>query len=412
MRVFRELGEAVGSQWRACNYDHREFAEIASSALHALKPSDRMTSEEVVRWVLETTELPPQTDLLSAFGSPAITVFRDQRFYIDVLYWVDGTTDVHQHAFSGAFHVMVGGSLHCQFSFTETARWSERLKAGRLDLLTAELLRAGDVRPIAAGETMIHSLFHLERPSLSVVIRTPADPFAGPQYSYSRGGLAHDAFYRTEACLKGLQTLSLLWDIECPDREELALAYVRRCDAFTAFLALRELAERIRPFDHYCSFLERAGNVHGGLPRFVRISMDERRRESKLIAQRRSIRSREHRLFLAILLNVTRRSTILDLVRQAQPGADPVDTIVRWTSELARTHLGDQKENVLGIELNESALDIFRLLAAGCSDSQLPGALTADYEEAEVESERESILATAQAFRQSLVFRGLLGAGE
>ncbi|MFN2514442.1 MAG: hypothetical protein ABR568_23900, partial [Pyrinomonadaceae bacterium] len=54
--------------------------------------------------------LPHQYDVEGRFGNPPITLFAGPRFHIDVYYWLDGTTSIHQHSFTGAFQVLLGSS--------------------------------------------------------------------------------------------------------------------------------------------------------------------------------------------------------------------------------------------------------------------------------------------------------------
>ena len=48
--------------------------------------------------------LPEQMDVEAAFGNPPVTLFAGLRFHIDVYFWLDGTTEIHQHAFAGRLH--------------------------------------------------------------------------------------------------------------------------------------------------------------------------------------------------------------------------------------------------------------------------------------------------------------------
>jgi hypothetical protein len=199
MDFFRDLGLTILDRWQRADFDGRAFPDIAVAALRERPPSDHVAPMDVVRWVHEAPRLVPQADIETRFGQPPITVFASERFYIDVLFWVDGTTTIHQHRFSGAFHVMEGSSLQSTYRFATERRYSQYLLAGKLELLDVELLTRGDVRAIHAGSELVHALFHLDRPSVSVVVRTRADDFAGPQYTYSRAGLAFDPFAKDES---------------------------------------------------------------------------------------------------------------------------------------------------------------------------------------------------------------------
>jgi len=53
---------------------------------------------------------------------------------------------------------------------------------------------------------------------------------------------------------------------------------------------------------------------------------------------------RRNRFFLALLLNVTNREKVLELVQQRYPNQEPVETILDWVEELGRTRVWDQKK--------------------------------------------------------------------
>src|SRR5207247_11468909 len=86
-------------------------------------------------------------------------------FYIDIYFWLDGTTDKHQHAFAGAFQVLLGSSIHSHYRFAVEKRINPHFSIGRLSINDVELLSAGDIKRIIPGSNYIHSLFHIDRNS-------------------------------------------------------------------------------------------------------------------------------------------------------------------------------------------------------------------------------------------------------
>src|ERR1019366_9823901 len=119
-----------------------------------------------------------------------------------------------------------------------------------------EWLTRGDVRPILPGSGLVHALFHLDRPSVSVVVRTPSDALAGPQYSYSRAGLAFDPFAKSDALTRKLETLDLLRTLARPEFETLARASLENADAFQAFRIATHIAKRLEPQGHPVAILD------------------------------------------------------------------------------------------------------------------------------------------------------------
>src|SRR5206468_3671410 len=144
------------------------FPDIAAQALLESDLTGRVDSWEIIRWVHTTPDLPRQQDPKGKFGDPPITLFTGARFYIDVYYWLDGTTSIHQHSFSGAFQVLLGSSVHSHYRFKKDREINPYFLIGEVLLQDVSLLTKGKIREIRPGGHFIHSLFHLERPSVTI----------------------------------------------------------------------------------------------------------------------------------------------------------------------------------------------------------------------------------------------------
>src|SRR6185312_13331463 len=181
---------------------------------------------------------PPQQDRNAKFGNPPITVFVGSRFYIDVYYWLDGTTAVHQHGFSGAFQVLLGGSVHSHYRFETEKEINPHLLIGNLDLVDVSLLTKGDIKEIRPGPEFIHSLFHLERPSATITVRSINAPHASVQYTYLKPYLAFDPFFEEDSLTKKVQTVSLLLSMNHPEADRFLVDLLDDADFHTTFSVL------------------------------------------------------------------------------------------------------------------------------------------------------------------------------
>src|SRR6266550_2592517 len=139
MLIFEELGSLVEQRWRDVNYRESLFPETAVGVLAEANLIERIDPWQIIRWVQRTSNLPPQQDIDAKFGNPPITLYVAPRFYIDVYYWLDGTTDIHQHSFSGAFQVLLGSSIHSRYSFREDKIVNEHFSVGQLALEEVQL---------------------------------------------------------------------------------------------------------------------------------------------------------------------------------------------------------------------------------------------------------------------------------
>jgi hypothetical protein len=409
MDIFREIGAAVEDRWRARHHDERALPAIAAEALLDALPRSGLTPRDVIEWVGTARELPSQDDLNGDFGQPPITVYRCSRFFISVLFWLDATTSIHEHGFSGAFYVLAGSSIHSRYRFEPDRRFNARLFAGRVALESVELLEQGDARPILSGNQLAHALFHLDRPSVSVVLRTYHDPGADPQLSYLRPCLAIDPFYKHPHTTRIIQCLKLLRETESPDYR----AYLERAVSGPDFHEAVSILQAVFPEEatdwrSLQSLLDVCRAHHGELADLLAQAFLERRRESRIVRLRRTITDPLHRFFLALLINVPTRSEILALTRKRCPDSDPIDTIVRWTAELTGVAPdGPAGPNLLGIRFDEAALQVFRLLLLGCSDAEAIERLGEQYDEDDIREQRADLLELCEALRGSDFFKPL-----
>src|SRR4051795_9813303 len=165
LTFFNEIGRTVLERWKRANFSLAKFPEIASAALDARPPAKRVKLPALMRDFLLREEQPAQTD--STFGEPELVVYSHPRFYIQLLFWMDGTTDIHQHEFSGAFHVMHGSSIHAHYEFEKARSITPYLRVGNVRVKKIDLLESGRTMPIVSGQGTVHSLFHLDSPSVT-----------------------------------------------------------------------------------------------------------------------------------------------------------------------------------------------------------------------------------------------------
>jgi hypothetical protein len=364
--LFDAIGTDVQGRWRAAAFDEAAFTEIAAEVLASHLRSSRVTLDDVLAWVQGVTRLPTQVD--NAFGNP-ITVFHDPRFYIDVLTWIDGTTSIHEHAFSGAFGVLQGASLHARYAFHSERRYSEHLMLGRTERTAVELLAAGDVRPIWAGAGSAHALFHLDRPSLSVVVRTPKTVLVPPvQRVYLRSGIAYTPYHGDIERARLIRSLDLMRELGRPDLLRTARALIDGRDAVTAFGLADYLAHKLS-HEEYQAFLGEGGFRHRELFDALAAHAADHRRAQDLTQRRRAVHAADHRFLLALLLNLDGLGAIKRIVELYAPGRDPAAALMTWIAELVALPAVEPGEpGAIGIALDDAALGVVRSVLDGRTD--------------------------------------------
>jgi len=422
MEEFQKLGTLVEHRWKAANYSEQLFPEVAAQALVEADLPASVDPWEIIRWVHSAESLPQQQDVDGRFGNPPITLFSGPRFFIDVYFWLDGTTSIHQHSFTGAFQVLLGSSIHSRYSFREDKIINEHFSVGKLALEEVQLLRLKDVRMIRPGRNFIHSLFHLDRPSATITIRTEHTPSSAVQYDYRKPYFAQDPFFKNPAMIKKMQTIGLLLGTKHKEADAMIADLVCSSDFHTAYFILAETYNQLQSSemdqlfglstgrDRFAAILKQCRSVHGELTDLVLPVLEEQVRQMSIVNRRGTITKDAHRFFLALLLNVASRQNILELVKQRYPEQEPVETILDWVEELGRTRvLGSKETNALGMpEFDDFYVFVLECLLEGLSSEQIDQKATAQYPPESACELKQRIPAVMQALKESILFKSLL----
>ena len=343
---FEKLGRTVLERWREQNFSLAVFPEVTRTAIEEAPPSENIDIDELIHEFLFNDDQPFQSE--SSFGQPELIAFNDTRFYIQILFWLEGTTEIHQHEFSGAFHVMGGSSVHSEFDFVGARSVTPHIRTGDLRVKRIELLETGRTVHITSGRDCIHSLFHLDTPSITVVIRTHHDPGTGPQYNYLPPHIAINPLHADSLTARRKQLLDVLETIDDPDYGTHVNEMMGRLDFERGFNMLRHAMPRLIELNVWDEVLATFQNKYGELALGVPDTLAECLRRETISQMRHFIVNPEHRFFLALLINVQNRADIFALVTRRFPGSSPIDTILGWAEELL-------EPNDFGITLLDAA---------------------------------------------------------
>jgi hypothetical protein len=422
MEIFQQLGKQVELLWRDTGYNEDAFAALSEKALRDADLPSKVSAWEIVSWALGETYLPDQRDLPGKFGDPPITLYNSPRFHIDIYFWLDGTTEIHQHGFCGAFQVLLGSSIHSHYNFDLREKINSFTELGAIDLAEVELLQVGDIRQILAGRQFIHALFHLDHPSATIVVRTHKSPLYLPQFSYRKPSLAIDPFFEEPNTIKKLQTISMLVRTKHPQTEEMITSLLATADFQTAYFMLSNLRRLLdhsqidqlfrieTAADTFETFLAQVKKRHGDTALALPDIFAEQNRLEEIVRRRGFISDPEIRFFLALLLNVPDKENIFSLVKDRFPGDDPVDKILDWGLELAETKvLGLNLPNALGIEdFGDHDLFVLENMIRGNSEADTRSAIESTYPADIAADLIASIPARTEKLRRSVLLRPLL----
>ncbi len=422
MELFNKLGAEIEALWREKNYDETVFSEIAAQKLKEAALPDKISAWDVIAWTLNETNLPAQKDLHASFGDPPITIYVSPRFFIDVYFWLEGTTSLHQHGFCGAFQVLLGSSLHSWYEFERQESINTYTEIGVINLKECNLLNVGDVQEIRAGKQYIHALFHLEQPSVTIVVRTDKSPMYLPQYNYYKPFLAVDPFFEEPNTTKKMQAIIALIRSKHPETDRFIGDWLRTADFQTSFTIL----SNVRNFfasnqleqmfnlgtseNRFDALLEIVRERHGERADIFPKVFSHQSKTEEIVRRRAVITEPEHRFFLALLMNVEGKERIFSLIKERFPNQEPLDKVLDWTFDLANTKvLGLNIPNAVGIE-NFGDLDLFVLesLLKDLSNEEAEKVLESEYGMEITEAVRQNLAQKREQIRGSIIFDSLL----
>lgn len=341
---FENLGRKTEKLWKTRDYDERAFPEVAERVLLEDPPSENVSFWDAVKYAFFTDPLPYQFDLEASFGQPPVTVYWHHDFRIELLFWVEALPDIHEHSFSGAFHVMHGSSLHVKWEFESEQRLVTKLLIGKVRPLGAELLKKGNTRAIRSGRQFIHATYHLDRPSISVVVRTNQEADRLPQYGYAPPYIAHAAIDLGPVVKRRTQMIQMLVRAgRYSELLEVVLHFLETADVYSVFHCVMETYLALRDETDRNRLLLAAERRHPALIEAMRPVLLAWERRSQVIALRRLTTNPDLQFFLGLLLNVPYKEAIIELILARQQRSKPVDWIIGWIEELSQLNMLDPK---------------------------------------------------------------------
>ena len=418
MQLFDQLGTLIEQRWKDKDYGEWVFPEIAAQSLAEAEAIEKVDLLDILRCVHNGTELPQQHQ--DAFSDLSVTLYLGPRFRIDVYFWMDGTTAIHQHSFSGAFQVFSGSSIHNVYTFEQEQSINAYLSVGRLLLQEVQSLTTGEIRKILPGRQFIHSLFHLDRPSVTITVRTNTNPTALPQYGYLKPYFCIDPFFEEQLTVKKVQSVRMLLQMQDPTAYPLIDELVSTSDFHATYLILSATFEHLLKQTrlshstdggmYFEELLKKARRRHGSLMDFLLPVLDEVQRERALVNLRNHVFGNEHRFFVALLLNVQEKPRIFDFVRQRFPDKDPIETICNWVRELSSTtSANSQQTSILGIDaLNSTDLFVLKHLLKGLSIEEIKGLTGREYPAMNETVSTGGIEKVYDSFKKSILLRSIL----
>jgi len=201
--------------------DFSSFTEDAFKELsHFKTDKDLAELENDLSFWMVSSKIPKQVNVYDGFGQPAVTLFNNDAFVIDLYFWLDIDTSVHSHSFNGAFKVLFGQSLHETFQVEKEKEVASDLFFSKVIRKSALLLKQEDTYAIKSGLRFNHRLIHLETPTVTLCIRTIHDKNIS-QWHHFTNGLSVEKKEVDQSVLKSLFYFNYLMLRDRPCAESL-----------------------------------------------------------------------------------------------------------------------------------------------------------------------------------------------
>ena len=321
-------------------------------------------------------------------------------------------------AFSGAFQVLLGSSIHSWYEYERDEVINTFAETGKMSLKVCELLEVGDTQEIWGGRQYIHSLFHLDQPSATIVVRTSGSPLDLPQFSYHKPGLAADPFFERDDITKKVQTIAALIRVNRPDTDEQIRNLLVRSDLHTSFLYLShlrgflcgghiaELFKLDEPKTRFDTFLNLVIDKHGKTAEILRPVFAHMDMQDEIVSRRAYVTQPEHRFFIALLMNIDSREMIFKLIKTRYADADPIEKVLDWVFDLSQTRVvGIETTNALGLpDFGDAEMSALEGLLNNKIDDEIAAAFAAENPNASPEAIKSALV----KIRSAIIFRPLL----
>ena len=155
---------------------HNDFARIATNILED-SSIHKYYNSGVINEIFAHKSFPKQHYGLKNFSDTPFTLFRGERFILDMYFWRVSDTDIHSHHFTGAFKMLSGVQHQLEFVFKKKKKLFQFLEEGEVKLRSSKELFSGDTQSIVLGDDFIHQTIHSDKiATVNLCLRTTTLP--------------------------------------------------------------------------------------------------------------------------------------------------------------------------------------------------------------------------------------------
>jgi hypothetical protein len=364
--------ERIERGWSRAGYRGEPFPELAEEAVAELLADRALAMDGILSSLASSASWSEQLDPHTQFGEPAVTVYKTERWNLDVYFWLHPVTALHDHRFRGAFGVVEGLTLNSTYQFEAREDSPRGVEVGRLALEVSELLHPGAVRRILPGRGFIHQVVHLARPTVSIALRTAREPDLPLQREYFRPGLSVPALQNlSPSQRRKLDLIGTLLSLRHPEAEALTARMLSAEEEACAFWMLYRLfpAGGLK-LDAALRVLDRADSRLGRFREELTACLSAVAESGPHWS---AARQEPHRLLLALATSIPDAEEISRRVEEYSRGEAASAAIPRWLAEMKkeadgaalRSSLGKRAEPLGRLDLGPRPLLLLRGILEG-----------------------------------------------
>lgn len=328
-----KLAQEIDNKYKEASYKIDCFADIAFKCMTEATITYDLKSQDIVKHQLEN--LTALTYNRENFSDFPIIIFENKHFVIQALHWYNASSSIHEHGFSGAFKVLKGSSIETLYKFSHASRLDDSAEVGKLQRTKINHLKEGSVRKIKGGNAYIHSLFHIESPSITLIARTHMSYRFIPQKSYYAPSLASNYFEKIYETQK-------LTAILLADNGRLVTLATEEMNYLTSKLNANQLIELLLNYGDIqdVKLTDSLKRVYGHKNTdLILQTIKLERIKRQLMMWRSALSDAKSRLVLASIINSTTRQDIYQLLELISPEESPIRLVSKTIVNLLEKKL-------------------------------------------------------------------------
>ena len=222
-----------------------------------------------------------------------------------------------------------GSSINAEYQFEKHDKINHHFLFGKLSKPNISKLSVGSIKTIYSGDRFIHSVFHLDNPTISIVVRTHQDDDAMPQFEY-RG--SHICLVKeiSPELTKQIQALKFVFSTDKDDFVKYFTKIYLTAPLDEKYWLIRALYTNLCKIPALWQMINQNNNQK---TQWIIESVSEEAILSKVINIRTKIQDVELRYFIALLMNIPKWDEVTEFVKKYYEN-EPEKMIERCFSKL------------------------------------------------------------------------------